>query len=130
MESFLYLGVGISPNGGYEVRLQESVLLGECFELLPLLTNQAIPLKSRDKVYNSCIHSVMLCGSECWALTSTGVQRLQRNEHAMIHWICKVKIKDKISSDSLLNKVCLKDLDKTLRTNHLHWFGHVSHKYG
>ena len=30
------------------------------------------------------------------------VQRLQHNECAMIHWICKVKISDKISCNSLL----------------------------
>ena len=67
----------------------------------------------------------MLYGSECWALATADVQQLQRNESAMIGWICKVKIRDKISSDSLLNKLCLKNLDITLRSNRLHWFGHV-----
>ena len=52
-------------------------------------------------------------------------QRLQRNECAMIRWICKVKISDRISSDSLLNKLCLINLDITLRTNFLRWFGYV-----
>ena len=63
----------------------------------------------------------MLYDSECWALTTAEVQRLQQNEHAMIRWICKVKISDisdKISSDCLLNKLCLKNLDITLQTNH------------
>ena len=65
---------------------------GRFLELLSLLTNQEIPLKSRGKVYSSCIPSVILYGSECWALTTVDAQRLQRNERAMIHWICKVKI--------------------------------------
>ena len=43
----------------------------------------------------------------------------------MIRWICKVKIRDKISSDILLNKLCLKNLDITLQTNRLRWFGHA-----
>ena len=30
-----------------------------------------------------------------------------------------------LSSDSLLNTLCLKNLDITLRTNLLRWFGHV-----
>ena len=56
------------------------------------------------------------------ALTTAAVQRFQRNERATIRWICKVKI----SNDySLLNKLCLKNLDITLRTNRLRWFGHV-----
>ena len=35
------------------------------------------------------------------------------------------KAQDKILSDSLSNKLCLKNLDITLRTNCLRWFGHV-----
>ena len=69
----------------------------------------------------------MLYGSECWTLTTADVQRLQRNECAMIRWICKVKIRDKIPCDSLLNKLCLKKLGITLRIKHLRWFGHVCH---
>ena len=42
----------------------------------------------------------------------------------MIRWICKVKISNKISSSSLLNKLCLRNLDTTLETNRLCWFGH------
>ena len=61
---------------------------------------------------------------------SADVQRLQQNEHASIHWICKVKIKDKISSNSLLNKLCFKNLNITLRTNCLCWFGHVCRSNG
>ena len=64
-------------------------------------------------------------GSECWALTTVDVQRLQQNERTMICWTSKVKIGDKISSNSLLNKLCLKNLDITLRANCLCWFGHV-----
>ena len=83
-------------------------------ELLLLITNQAIFLKSRGKVYNGCIDSVILYDSECWVATTTDVQRLQRNEHTMIRRICKVKISDKLSSKNLLNKLCLKNLDITL----------------
>ena len=43
----------------------------------------------------------------------------------MIRWICTVKINDKISSDSLSNKLFSKNLDIKLRTNRLRWSGHV-----
>ena len=104
VESF---GDRISPNGGCEVSTIARIRSAwrKFRELLPLLTNQAIPMKSRAKVYNSCICSVMLYGSGCWALVTADVQRLQRNERALFRWICKVKIRDKISSDSFLNKL-------------------------
>ena len=52
--------------------------------------------------------------SKCWGLTTADVYRFKQNEHAMICWICKVKIGDKISSHSLLNKLCLKNLELQL----------------
>ena len=137
---------------------------GRFLELLSLLTNQEIPLKSRGKVYSSCIPSVMLYGSECWALTTVDAKRLQRNERAMIHWICNVKISaqkmkfsikdlfskcdqirrkqqiwshllkkslkgklhflcsgNKIASDILLNKLCLKNINTTNKPFTLGW---------
>ena len=103
VESFVYLGDGISPNGGCEVSTIARICSawGKFHDLLPLSTNQAISLKSRGKVYYSCVHSVILYGSECWALTTADVPRLQQNEWAIICWIRKVKVRDKISSDSL-----------------------------
>ena len=67
IQFFVYLRDGISPNGGCEVSTIARIYStwGKFRELLPLLTNQAILLKRRGKVYNSCIRSVILYGSEC-----------------------------------------------------------------
>ena len=126
VESFFYHGDGISPNGDCEANTIARICFAwEKFcQLLPMLTNKTIPPKSRGKVCNSWILSVMFYGSECWAITTADVQRLKQNEHAMIRWICKVKIRDKIF-DSLLNKLCLKNLAITPQAHSLCWFGHV-----
>ena len=79
LESFVYLGDGISSNGGCEVSTIAKICSAwrKFHKLLPLITNQAIPLKSRGEVYNSCIFSAILFGSECWALTTAVAQRLK-----------------------------------------------------
>ena len=68
LEFFVYLGDGIFLNGCCEVSTIARIhsAWGKFSELLPLITNQVISLNSRDKVYNSCICSVMLHASECW----------------------------------------------------------------
>ena len=38
------------------------------------------------------------------------------NDRAMIRWICNIKAKDEVSSDSLLTKLGIQDLDVVLRT--------------
>ena len=47
-----------------------------------------------------------------------------------IRWICNVKAKDEVSSDSLLTKLGIQDLDVVLRTRRMRWFGHVERSTG
>ena len=52
------------------------------------------------------------------------------NDRAMIRWICNVKAKDEVSSDSLLSKLGIQNLDVVLRTSRMRWFGHVERSTG
>ena len=68
----------------------------------------------------------MLHASETWPLTKTNLlQRLQRNDRAMIRQICSIKPEDlaTVRSSELLAK--LEDLDLILRERRLRWCGHV-----
>ena len=46
-------------------------------------------------------------------------------DRAMIRWTCNVRLKDQISSDSLLRKLGINNIQTLLRYNRLRWFGHV-----
>ena len=52
----------------------------------------------------------MLHVAETWAMKAETLNRLRRNDRAMIRWICNVKAKDEVSSDSLLTKLGIQDL--------------------
>ena len=93
--------------------------------LLPLLTNRHLPLLTRGKVYSSCVRSVMLHAAETWVMKVDTLNSLRRNDRAMIPWICNVRAKNEVSSDSLLTKLGIQDLDVVLRTSRMRWFGHV-----
>ena len=86
-------------------------------ELLPVLTSRHLSYKTRVHVYSSCVHSAMLHASETWPLTKTNLQRLQRNDRAMIRQICSLKPEDvaRVRSSELLAKLQLEDLDLILR---------------
>ena len=72
----------------------------------------------------------MLHAAETWAMKVDTLNRLQHNDRAMIHWICNVRAKDEDSSDSLLTKLGIQDLDVVLPTSRTRWFGHVEHSTG
>ena len=69
----------------------------------------------------------MLHASETWPLTKTNLQRLQRNDRAMIRQICSIKpeVVARVRSREILAKLQLEDLDLILRERRLRWFGHV-----
>ena len=59
--------------------------------MLPVLSSRHVSYLTRSCVYSSCFKNAMLNVSETWPLTRPDLQRLQRNDKAMIRQICKVK---------------------------------------
>ena len=127
--SFCYLGDMLSAGGGCEMAVTTRVKTTwkKFRELLPVLTSRHLSNKTCGHVYSSCVRSAMLHASETWPLTKTNLQRLQRNDRAMIRQICSIKPEDvaKVRSSELLAKLQLEDLDLILRERRLGWFGHV-----
>jgi len=129
---FCYLGDMLSSGGGCELAstVRCRTAWGKFRELLPILTNKHLPLPSRGRVYSTCVRSVMLHGSETWAATSKTLNRLRRNDRAMIRWICRVRPQDDVSSDCLLGKLGIKDIEDVLRASRMRWLGHVERSTG
>ena len=129
---FCYLGDMLSAGGGCELAAitRCKCAWGKFRQLLPLLINRHLPLLTRGKVYSSCVRSVMLHAAETWAMKVDTLNRLRRNDRAMIRWICNVRAKDEVSSDFLLTKLGIQDLDVVLRTSRMRWFGHVERSTG
>ena len=125
---FCYLGDMLSAGVAAITRCKWA--WGKFRQLLPLLTNRHLPLLTRGKVYSSCVRSVMLHAAETWAMKMDILNRLRHNDRAMIRWICNVRAKDEVSSDSLLTGLGIQDLDVVLRTSRMRWFGHVERSTG
>ena len=118
VDSFCYLGDTIGAGGGCDLSVITRIrsAWGKFRELLPILTSHA-----------PFIHHmyILLYASECWAPNVNNLLKLQRNDRAMIRWTCNVRSKDHISSDSLLRKLGINNIQTLLRYNRLRWFGHV-----
>ena len=84
--SFCYLGDMLSAGGGCEIGVTTCVEKAwkKLRELQPVLTSCHLSYKTRGQVYSFCVRSAMLHASETWPLTKTSLQRLQRNDRAMI----------------------------------------------
>ena len=76
-------------------------------------------LTVRGKVFDACVHSALLHGSETWAPTDPDLQRLRRNDRSMIRWVCGVKSHDEISIDLLCARLGIQEMTGALRSKHL-----------
>jgi hypothetical protein len=132
VDQFCYLGDTIGAGGGCELSIITRIrsAWGKFRELLPLLTSRVLSFKTRGRIYATYIRPVLLYASECWAPTIENMQKLQRNERAMIRWTCNVRLKDHISSVSLLEKLGIDDIKSAVRYNRLRWYGHVYRNEG
>ena len=81
------------------------------------LSSRHLSFKTRGRVYSTCVRSAMLHASETWPVTKPCLQRLQRNDRAMIRQICNVKPQDTatIRSIELLARLGIEDLDLILK---------------
>ena len=127
VDSFCYLGDTIGAGGGCDLSVITRIrsAWGKFRELLPILTSHALSYITRGQIYSTYIRTVLLYASECWAPNVNDLLKLQRNDRAMIRWTCNVRLKDHISSDSLLRKLGINNIQTLLRYNRLRWFGHV-----
>ncbi|RUS78708.1 hypothetical protein EGW08_013529 [Elysia chlorotica] len=126
--SFCYLGDMLCAGGGCELAIitRCCTAWGKFKKLLPLLTSKHVTLKTRGKIFNTCIRSALLHGSETWAPAAPDLQRLRRNDRAMIRWFCGVKPDDEIPIESLLDRLGIQEVTEAVRTRRLRWFGHVT----
>ena len=126
--SFCYLGDMLCAGGGCGLAIitRCSTAWGKFKKLLPLLTSKHVSLKARGRVFDACVRSALLHGSETWAPAAADLQRLRRNDRAMVRWICGVKPQDEVTTDVLYAKLGIREVTEALRTRRLRWYGHVS----
>jgi len=70
----------------------------------------------------------MLHGSETWPVRKENEMALQRAEMRMVRWMCNVKVKDRVPSKELRERLGIDDIILIRQENRLRWYGHVLRK--
>ena len=70
----------------------------------------------------------MLHGSETWPVRKENVVALQREEMSMVRWMCGVKLKDRLPSKELRERLGVDGIALVLQQNRLQWYGYVLRK--
>jgi len=70
----------------------------------------------------------MLHGSETWPVRKENEVAFQRAEMKMVRWMCDVKVKDRVPSKELRERLGIDYIILILQQNSLRWYGHVLRK--
>jgi len=74
------------------------------------------------------VRSSTLHGSETWPVRKENEVALQRAETTMVRWMCNVKVKDRVPSKELRERLGIDDIIWILQQNRLRWYEHVLRK--
>jgi len=74
------------------------------------------------------VQSSMLHGIETWPVRKENEVALQRAEMRMVRWMCNVKVKDRVPSKELRERLGIDDIILILQQKRLQWYGHVLQK--
>jgi len=122
MYKFCYLGNMLSVDGDADAAVEAKILRigwNKFRQLVPLPNNRDISLIRRGRLYSSCVQSSMLHGSEIRPVRKENEVALQQADMRMVRWMCNVKIKERVSSKELRERLGIDDIILILQQNRL-----------
>ena len=111
------------------LRFSKAVIFGRL--LTPVFLNSTLSTFTKHLVYQACVLSVLLYGSETWTVKAPHLRRLSAFHHQCVRRIMGVTRSqqwyDRLTTKELSERFgMLHDIDIILRHHHLRWLGHIS----
>jgi hypothetical protein len=127
VDEFTYLGSLISSDNGVKKDIQAR--LGKArsafARLRPVWRSSQYSLKTKAKLYNSNVKSVLLYGSECWRVTKSDMNKIDVFHNSCLRQICRIFWPQKISNEELYKKTGCKNVTTEIKRRRFKWLGHV-----
>lgn len=127
--NFTYLGSVITQNLSLDDEL--SCRIGKAATTFGRLSgrvwnNHKLTTKTKVLVFQSCILSTLLYGSETWTLYSKQEKRLCTFYMRNLRKLLNIKWQDKVTNTEVLARAGLPSMPELLRKSRLRWLGHVN----
>ena len=88
--------------------------------------NTKLTTDTKIAVYQACVLSTLMYGSECWTLYSRQEQRLNAFHLRCIRRILGISWQQHITNDEALQRAGIPNMFSILAKRRLRWFGHVA----
>ena len=126
INSFKYLGSIISRDGSSRPNVEKRIMMGNTVfqRMKTFFRRKRASLHLRKRVFNTCVLSVLLYGSESWTLTPALYSKLESFQNQCLRDMLNLTWEDKISNKELHQRVPgYTSIASLIRRRRLRWFG-------
>ena len=124
---FTYLGSIISDKGDLEPELNQRISKASNVfrSQAKIWSNKGLSTKTKMKIYNSIVVSVLLYGAETWNLSETQSKRLDALGMKFQRRIMGIKWTSHTTNEEVLKQTEQTQISRMIRKRRLEWYGHV-----
>jgi hypothetical protein len=130
VNSFKYLGSYISDDGGTEIDVASRInQASNAFRMLSnMWRSNELSRKTKLRLFNSNVKSVLLYGSETWKTTKALTKKLQVFINKCLRKILRVYWPEVISNEDLWRETGQEPVEDTIKRRKWRWIGHTLRK--
>ena len=130
VNTFTYLGSVVSSTGGTDedVKARIGKARHAFITLRPVWKSTNISTKTKLRIFNSNVKSVLLYGSETWRVTKAISQKLQTFINSCLRQIYSIRWPDKITNENLWKQANQDSIMTQISRRKWRWIGHTLRK--
>ncbi|CAH1266510.1 Hypp3401 [Branchiostoma lanceolatum] len=130
VKEFTYLGSVISNDGGTtkDVEARIGKAKASFAQLKPIWRARNISVRTKLRILEANVKSVLLYGCETWGLTQLNIKKLQTFINSRLRFILGIWWPKKISNVELLDRTGQEPVEVTIRRRKWRWVGHTLRK--
>ena len=127
VKEYVYLGHQISFENNFagECSRRRKAAWNSFNKIRTLLLDDNLTMATKVALFNSMVLPAMLYGAECWPTTKSEEEKLAITQRAMERRMCKVSLRDHISSAEIRRRTKCVDIVQALYNKKRDWAGHV-----
>ena len=127
VNTFIYLGAILNTTGGTNEDIRRRLGLAKITynKLTPIWNNSQISKRTKFRLFNSNIISVLLYGSETWKMTKNDENMVDTFLHKSIRRILKIYWPQKVTNDEVRKRAGIEKISVTIKRRRWKWLGHV-----
>jgi hypothetical protein len=127
---FCYLGSVVAEDGGASIDVKTRIqkARGSFSKLRKVWTSTSIRKDNKIKIFNACVKSVLLYGSETWLVASEIWRKIRPFFNRYLRYILRIWWPNIISNKDFWTITGQEDINLEIRKRKFGWIGHTLRK--